>query len=661
MAKIAKYVPAPYKMNITDPYGDPSEVFTSRLAEALTVVGGTLTQPSSLEMDAGTANILDWGDHGFWLAAPHNQQGVTRNFNDGYYFTFNPTLGHENNFQPFQFANGYINLENIGLSIDLPVSVSVPGWYQGGTVDAWNTVTGEAYYQWFFKLSPTTQYTFSFYVKKLGASEWGGAVNLSVGSGNTSQATSQNLTHEADAFSPVKAPLNTWVRKTISFTTDATGNAIVLIAGYGVWAAGNKTQGMRFYAPQLELGNTASAFSMPRFWSYLALPAVLNVDETLVNGSAARFLGVSIPGSAMSCRLDVRPDFTVGSGYSNRSGRFQGGISPTTAQTISVRPSLSLGTSNRFEYTISDIQVPDLGGMSWGLTGNGSSSSRVKFTLKGVWLRHKPVGGSIHADSTATSGAGHNKYIALRLTDLGSNNFRTKFATMLPGFQPTSAVDAKWLTNVPTNAYDTSQPQSGYATFYAPYLSGAVSFDLLKNADVFLEAIGNVQGFALMAYQGSSYQQFFAVGDFIDSPFPSDDGTIYPKWGIVIQNNTVGYIVASYGPFFTDYWVCGNRGFMTAQNAINYYTSGEPPVPMQEIVLGERLIARQNITPFFVARGQAQSSNRGQLTNFYFSTTGLFTGQVGDDWLGQTGQNFELLNQSTINGAQQNISLYVKP
>lgn len=663
MPETSKYIAAPIKMIPSDTYGNPtSDVFETKLSEALTAVGATYIKPSADDVDNGNANILDYCDHQFFWGNPITN-GIIENLDA----TFNAVEGHINNFQPRQrYSSGHAFPENIGVNTDLPPAVTPPAWYQGGSIDAWNQVGIETYLQWVFTLQPSTAYTLSFYVKKLGAVEWGTTLNFGAGTINSTIATSRDLDNGTGDFSPASAPLGTWQRVQLNFTTPVSGIVWITLGGYSTWAAGNKTQGLRLCFPQLEKNAVNTAWTTSRYWKYYPLPTPINIINTLADGSIGRQLVGTTIGSSRWMRLDIRSDYGLCAGTIRY--RQTGKPTPlgnyTSSEATYNRPNITSRhdpfLASSFAWSHAQLVATGLNGFVCSLTGYASTSATIAVDVRGMWVRQLNDGGQIVANSNGLSGLGHNKRINLRLTDLGSNNFRLKMGNANCGMQPSAVCDASWVAMDYRSLDPLVDRTVANFGFFLTGLCAVQSIDLLKNSDIFLDTIGNIQGFAINMFQGIGYSQFFGFVDFLDPPVVGDDGTNLPRWGMILPNNAVGYVAVGYCSEYAESWLGGNsKGFMSGQGLSDNPLSTAAPTAFQEIALGNANTTRTGVQQAYATRAETISSARGKMVNFYFSTSASFAGLVGDKWESVDGQRFYcLFKQST---SQETINLYIKP
>ncbi|WP_027894464.1 phage head spike fiber domain-containing protein [Calidithermus chliarophilus] len=672
MPQASKYISAPWKAHPTDAYGDPAEVFTARLRELLAVVGAKLGTPgdpsdkgffpAAADLDNGSPNLLDWGDHSLWLATDATGGGATRDYTGSFVYT----EGHENNWKPAYFYRGNLVFRNVGATADLP-AVSQPAGYRCGSIDLTpNSADGR--YKAQFRLKPNTTYTFSFYVKKLasGAFRFRVGTGTDAGFGDGTWGTEAQASNRANLLvDDTLAPPNAWTRISATFTTGANGYVWVMWGGWTSWPS---SLPLRLAYPQLEEGPAATPWSPPRYWTYHPLPAPQAIDHTLDFAQDDQaMLAVTYPGSAAVLRVDVCPDWALSGGTLPRSQWFYG-ADPTTAEAATRRNSRG---DNWNQYTPmwewSHLQRnPPLGVLQYGIFRYGTSGTyRLAGELRGVWLRHKPQGGMVWADSSALSGPGHEKFLAFRMTDLGGNQFRLKFASVMagPGFQPSRTAEARYLGNLRGLLYNGGDATSNWVTANAPHVMGLHSVTLDKSQDLFIDAVGNEQGFCLNFYQGASYQTALVVGDFVDSPHPADDGSVYPRWGLILPNSRVGLVVAGFGPVFQDYWAAYGPGFGAASNWGAGQGEGQGPVGYNELVLLTRGFTRDYPVPLWVARADESAvSNRGRVPNLYVGLEGVTSGQVGDSPLAQDGTRYYYaLRSAHYNNSAYNCHLLIRP
>lgn len=661
MAQASKYIAAPWKMNSLDTYGDPAEVFTTRLFETGAAVGlQNAYFPAAADIDNGSANLLDWGDHNLWMCVDGGS-GVHRDYSGSFVYS----EGAVANWKPAVFYRGNLNFRNIGETTDLP-TVSAPSWYRGGSIDLIPT-SSDGNYGIQFRLKPSTTYTYSFYVKKLASGSFRFAVgtgsDTGLGSGNIGTQAQQENKFVQSVNDGVAAP-NVWTRLSATFTTSANGYIWVWLGGWFTWGS---SLTLRLAFPKLEEAEAASAWAPPRYWKYHEFPTSVDIDDTINDANYAAMLGLSLPGSAAAMRLDVSPDWVNTSGTTPRWQRIVG-VDGSTDQTTDYRPgrSDSWNQYTPFWEWSHLILSTYLGLESWGVIRYGSGNSyRLKGKIKGVWIKHTPNGGFLLADSDSTSGPGHKKLLAWRMTDLGSNQFRLKLASVAgsKGFMPTG-IDCRYTSQSGVGTpYDNTQSNT-YSGVYLGYpsIQGILSLTLNKSQDLFLDAVGNNQGLVLNFYQNSAYGTPLAIADFLEPPAPSDDGSLYHRWGMLVPHNRVGYQIAACGPSLGDYWPGWGPNFSGPVGWGNSNNTGEPPVPYLEIALGQTLGTRLHMNPLWAVRSDAIAANRGRLGNFYLARNTAFSGSVGDSWLAQDGTRYYLAHKSsTYNGYAETYLLFVKP
>jgi len=657
MPQSSKYVPAPFKKTAGDPYGDPEEVFASRLMEVAAAVGlQNAFYPSDTDVDNGSPNLLDHPDHTFFMTGPKGKVVTVFNRSSG----VDPTPGAPNNWLPQRIYSSYIFGENYGATDDLPSEPAPPAWYKGGSVDLWNS-SNNNYLLWDFSLEPNTTYTFSFYYKKLGDDDW--TANLDAGSG-TSGSSAYDLYQDADGL---PAALGTWARKVITFTTTSSGVVHIYLGGRGSWDGSEHQRGLRVAFPQLEQGDSATAWRPPRFWVYHELPAPITIDETIdPNTNYASLLTVALPGSAVAFKLDARPNWTDVS-ISPRSRRtWQGPVAPNTSDTTTMEPSYDVGgASHPMLAMVEPRPNPGLGLQFYSVVRYGSDTPRTRVEIRGVWVKHKQIGGLLKADSSATSGAGHTKTVAWRVTDLGNHQFRAVFATtnLGPYAEHTHAVDVYWHSAANELIYDNSQNSTSNQSDVRPHTSiGVLSLDLHQDEDLFIDAIGNAQGLALAFYQAGAYKVPLVLADFLDPPAPGDDGSVWARWGMLTPHNRVGYKIAAAGPLARSYQIAAGRNFHTPTGWNHSYATGEAPIPYFEFTLGVRVMDRLHLFEPYVARSDSVASNRGRLANIRVARGDAFNANLGDSWLAQDGSRYVFIwKEAMFYGESDEHLLFIKP
>lgn len=659
MAQYSKYIPAPWKLNTADAYGDPSEVFVDRLHEVAAAVGlQNAFFPTAADCDNGSPNLLDWCDHGLWLIYD-GHRGATRDYSGSFVYT----EGHEANWKPARFSAGSLQVRNVGDTSDLPPGVDPMGC-PGGSIDLTGSHgASDSWYGLFFRLKPSTTYTFSFYAKKLSS----GTVRMRLGTGNgffdPSEAQASNLVNTPldDAALPVGA----WTRLAYTFTTDSGGYVVIYLGGWNAWSNGCT---LRLAFPQLEEGNAATAWRPSRYWKYHPFPQPLAIDDTINDTNYAAYLTLALPGSAVAVRLVVNPDWPNNGGSAVPRFRRMAAFDPTTNETAVRRP---YSDSQWWQYNPAWewshlLYGPSLGQEQWGLLRYGSGNSwRVKVTIPGVWVRHKPVGGLLVADSSPVSGPGHRKAVAWRATDIGSNQVRLKFLNVVGGidFLPKAVCDAGYASHAANGTlYDNTQSPTGSSVWFGVHANLAtLSVTLDKSQDLFVDAVGNAQGFCLNFFQSNSYQTPLVVADFLDPPAPGDDGSRFARWGMLVPNAYVGYEICSCGPLASPYWPAWGPAFVTPPGWGNSGGTGEPPVPYHEVALGTRLAERNHLAPVWAARADGVAANRGRLANLYLARNSTFPGNAGDSWLAADGGRYYLAHKSSISGYAETYLLLVKP
>lgn len=659
MAQYSKYVPAPWKMNAADAYGDPAEVLVDRLHETAAAVGlQNSFFPASADLDNGSPNLLDWGDHNLWLVT-EGYRGETRNYTGSFVYT----EGHSNNWKPARFAAGSLLVRNVGQTSDLPSGVTRPAWYQGGSIDlTGNHGSNDSWYAIYFRLKPNTTYTYSFYAKKLSS----GSVQVRVGTGNgfsdPSTAQASNLVNLS--LDDTALPVGAWTRLAYSFTTDASGYIVIHLGAWNAWTNGCT---LRLAYPQLEEGPVATSWSPPRYWKYHPLPQPIALDDAINDANYAALFHLSLPGSAVVARIDVRPDWSLTGGTQPRFTRMWG-TDPSSDETVSRRLYRNNDWYQRHPlWELSHLYLPYLGQEAWGVLryGNGNSY-RMVGSIQGVWVRHGAVGGLLEADSSSLSGPGHRKLLAWRVTDTGSNKVRLKMASV-PGdaaFLPQGTVDLRYTRQaVEGTTYDNNQYATDSSVWFGiSAIQGVASLNLDKAADLFIDAVGNAQGYCLNFFQNNQYATPVAVADFLNPPAAADDGSKYARWGMLVPNQYVGYEICSSGPLAVPYWPGWGPHFHSPYGWNNSSSTGEPPVPYFEVALGTRFLNRPNLTPLWAVHSDGVAACRGQMANLYLARNSAFPGNPGDSWLAPDGSRYYLAHKSgQYSGYAETYLLFVKP
>ncbi|WP_287417654.1 hypothetical protein [Oceanithermus sp.] len=656
MPQTSKYVPAPFKKSPDDTYGDPAEVFTSRLLEVAAGVGlQSAYFPSDTDLDNGSPNLLDHPDHTFFAVGPANFSLTVFDRTSG----FDPTPGAAKNWTPRKAYSVRLIGENYGATADLPSEPAPPAWYKGGSADLWNYNNDNVLW-WEFGLEPNTTYTFSFYYKKLGSADWSLYVDAGTGSSGTA---AYDLFQDADGLT---AGLGVWARKVITFTTGSSGVVYIHLGGRGSWDGAQRERGLRLAFPQLEKGATATAWQPPRFWVYHPLPAPVAVDETIDStNNYASMLALALPGSAVAFKLDARPDWTGVSLYDHTRRTWSSPVSTSSDQTDVIAPEWYAGSAQHPLPLLLEPREPGLGVQYFSVVRYSNYTSHLKFEVHGVWVRHKPIGGLLRADTNATSGAGHNKALAWRVVDAGAPSFKFKVVTTVAasGFEHGDVVALKWYGGANGDIYDNSQNTTASTSYVRPHASlGAITLAMTQDEDLFIDAIGNAQGLALAFYQAGAYKVPVVLADFLDPPSPADDGSTWARWGLLVPHDRVGYVVAATGPLAKSYQLAWGPNFHTPPGWNNTYDAGQPAVPYYEVALGTRLLDRTALTEAHAARSDSVAANRGRLANVYLARDAAFSANLGDSWLAEDGNRYVFVWRQTIysNQAEAHL-LLVKP
>lgn len=678
MPQIVKYLQQPYRAIPEDSYGDTLEgSFVEKLHDALSGIGVKIfndqNDPSDLsffptlsQIDTPGKNILDMVDENFFSPMPTGYSGNTIDNRSSHVNT--PTS--EFYYTPALYRTGNVEYTNVGSQSDIPVDVTLPTWFDGGTVDCRSTSSSnDSWIGWFYRLMPNQTYTFSFYAKQISGT---GNVRFRIGAfTNTwndglSESLASNLYNQNLSF----PESNVWYRFSFTFTTNANGYISMNI---GAWSAWTQNLVIRVGFPQLEVGSTATTWEAPTHWTYhkFDTPVVVNDQINNTDNWAAQ-VGFSVPGSAVQMRAYTVPDFSGGGNPNSNWPRFRRTAGYDSSDTTTYNDNYNIADSWNQAHVFKSVGLfytPTLGTEVFTLINYGNTvNQQMNFTIKGVYFRHRRIGGIIGIDTDNLSGPGHKKFLAWRIVKTGTTTFRFVISPiyLTNRFVQTKTFQGVYSRQVNGEAISLSDIQSNsmgtFVTVRIPMLPSRIAMsNISQNTDTFIDVVGNIQGFVINVSQNNSYFHPVIVSDFIDNPAAQDNGTLYPRWGMVLTNSSLGYVIVGWGPALKIYLYGHDRSFYSAGCIGCWQSHAAVPVPNYEVFAGDFFENnRIQMIPVYATRVGTSAANRGRLVNIFASRSEAFSGNVGDVWRSNAGVNYYLaLRSSTTGGGTHNMYVQI--